>query len=213
MNRILALLFVFIFTFAAHAQQETLTNADVAGMAEAGLSADIITTKIQASKNRFDVSTRALIELKKASVPDSVITLMLAMQQAELPAEKMTPPVVVPKEASAVSEKKAITAAATIAFAKSSLQPSLSALEKELLKRADWRSLKLTIGRYKSAADLSVEINFVHGSLLTHRYTYRIYDRRSGTVVGAGETTSWGSLAENLARHIAKGLARSLAGA
>jgi len=182
-------------------------------MAAAGLSAEVITTKIQSSNNRFDVSARALIELKKASVPDPVITLMLSLQQAELPASKISPPVSVSKEPSAVSEKKALSAAATIAFSKSSLQPSLSALEKELLKRPDWRSLNLTIVRFQSAADLSVEINFVHGSLLTHRYTYRIYDRRSGAVVGAGETTSWGSLAENLARHIAKGLTRVQAGA
>lgn len=201
-----------MLTAAAYAQQETLANADVAAMASAGLSADVIITKIQASNNRFDVSTNALIELKKAGVPDNVITLMLAKQQAELPAVQIPPPAAAEKVPSSVSEKKAITAAATIAFSKSSLQPSLSALEKELLKRPDWRGLNLTIVRYQTAADLSVEINFVHGSVLTHRYTYRIFDRRSGTVVGAGETTSWGSLAENLARHIAKGLTRVQAG-
>jgi len=43
-------------------------------------------------------------------------------------------------------------------------------------------------------------------SLVTHRYVFRIYDRRTGAVIAAGETTSWGSLAENLARHIAKSL-------
>lgn len=193
---------------AAYAQQEMLTNGDVAAMASAGLSAEVITTKIQSSKNRFDVSAGALIELKKAGVADTVITLMLSKQQAELPAVQIPPPATLEKVPSGLSEKKAITAAATIAFSKSSLQPSLSALEKELLKRPDWRSLNLTIVRYQSSADLSVEINFVHGSLLTHRYTYRIFDRRSGTVVGAGETTSWGSLAENLARHIAKSLDR-----
>jgi hypothetical protein len=89
---------------------------------------------------------------------------------------------------------------------RAAIQPSISALEKELLKRPDWRSLNLTIVRYKSAADLAVEIEFVHGSVLSHRYTYRIFDRRSGAVIAAGETTSWGSLAENLARHISNRL-------
>ncbi|MEP7212735.1 MAG: hypothetical protein ABI791_06655 [Acidobacteriota bacterium] len=209
MKKIISLFFVLTLTGAIYAQQETLANGDVAAMTAAGLSADVIITKIQASKNRFDVSTTALIELKKAGVPDNVITLMLSKQQAELPALQIPPPPATAEKApSGVSEKKAITAAATIAFSKSSLQPSLSALEKELLKRPDWRGLNLTIVRYQSAADLSVEISFVHGSVLTHRYTYSIFDRRSGTVVGAGETTSWGSLAENLARHIAKGLTR-----
>ena len=44
--------------------------------------------------------------------------------------------------------------------------------------------------------DLYVEINCI----------YRIYDRRSGVVRAAVETTLWGSLAENLARHISKSL-------
>jgi hypothetical protein len=207
-NKIIALLFVLTFAVAGHAQQELLTNADVAEMAAAGLSDDVLITKIQASKNRFDISSRGLIELKKSGVPDSVITLMLAKQSAEIPAEKLPLPVPVVKEPSAVSEKKAVAAATTIEFSKTSLQPSLSALEKELLKRADWRALDLTIVRYRNTADLSVEIHFVHGSILSHRYTFRVFDRRSGTVVAAGETTSWGSLAENLARHITKGLRR-----
>jgi hypothetical protein len=208
MKKIIILLFVLIFAAAAKAQPETLTNADVADMAAAGLSAEVITAKVQASRNRFDVSARSLIDLKKAGVPESVITLMLSMQRAELPAEKVPPPVDVPKPSSAANERKAVSAGRTIAFSKSSLQPSISALEKELLKRADFRALNLTIVQSWREADLSAEISFVHGSLLTHRYTYRIVDRRSGAVIQAGETTSWGSLAENLARHIAKGLSK-----
>ena len=210
--RTITFLFVSMQAAAAFGQTEALSNRDVEEMAAAGLSSEVIMMKIRSSNGRFDVSTRALIELKKAGVPDDVITLMLAKQQAELPAEKIAPPVVQVKAPSGTSEKKAIAAAATIAFTKSSIQPSIQALEKELLKRQDWRSLNLTIVRYESAADLAVEISFVHGSVLTHRYTYRIYDRRSGTVIAAGETTSWGSLPENLARHIAKGLNKTQAG-
>ena len=79
-------------------------------------------------------------------------------------------------------------------------------MEKELLKRQDFRETKLTITRYKDDADLYVEIGYVSLSWVTHRYVYRIYDRRTGTVLAAGETTSWGSLAGNLARHIGKSL-------
>jgi hypothetical protein len=89
---------------------------------------------------------------------------------------------------------------------KSSAHPSRQALEKELMKRADFNRLDLTITRYKETADLYVEIGYVSLSWITHRYVYRIYDRRSGTVLAAGETTSWGSLAENLARNIVKSL-------
>jgi len=70
------------------------------------------------------------------------------------------------------------------------------------LKRKDWQKLNLNIVRFKEAADLRIEIGRVPLSLVTHRYVFRIYDNRSGTLIVAGETTSWGSLAKNLARHI-----------
>ncbi|HCA57340.1 MAG TPA: hypothetical protein DEP46_05060, partial [Blastocatellia bacterium] len=96
--------------------------------------------------------------------------------------------------------------ARTIAFKKSSAHPSRQNLEKALLKNKDFTRLNLTILRYKEEADLFVEIGYVSGSWLTHRYVYRIFDRRSGAVLAAGETTSWGSLADNLARHIGRSL-------
>ena len=96
--------------------------------------------------------------------------------------------------------------ARTIAFKKSSAHPSRQNLEKALLKNKDFKQLNLTILRYKEEADIFVEMGFVSGSWLTHRYVYRIFDRRSGAVLAAGETTSWGSLADNLARHIGRSL-------
>lgn len=60
-------------------QQAALTNADVLGMAKAGLSADIIVAKIKATSCSFDTNPTTLKELKNAGVPDSVI---LAMVQA-----------------------------------------------------------------------------------------------------------------------------------
>ena len=72
----------------------------------------------------------------------------------------------------------------------------------------NWQKYNLTLVRYKEEADLYVEIGFVPLSVITHRYVFRVYDRRSGTVICAGETTSWGSLAKNLAREITQKMDR-----
>ena len=109
-----------------------------------------------------------------------------------------------------LAPKEALLSAKTIAIEKSSLHPSRQALEKELLKRQDWQKLNLNIVRYKEGADLFIEIGFVPLSVITHRYVFRVYDNKSGTVITAGETTSWGSLAENLARNISKSLSAVL---
>lgn len=191
---------------------EILANADVVSMSEAKLSKTIIISKIKDSKGAFDVSAQGLVSLKKAGVDEEIIETML--EKSRIPREKVfvgavsttgssesqtilesVPPVV-------RSSAEALRSAKTVAIEKSSLQPSRQALEKELLKRADWQKLKLNIVRYKDAADLRVEIGRVPLSLLTHRYVFRVYDNRSGTVIVAGETTSWGSLAKNLAKHI-----------
>jgi hypothetical protein len=214
MSKLNLIAIILIFSFAVFAQSEIMTNSQIVEMSKAALSQEIILNKIAKSGARFDVSTNALIELKKAGVSDAVISAMLdkaetsknysvdsdaknysenqpTSEQSSLPGKTQSP-------------KEALKSAKTIAFQKSSLQPSRQALEKELLKRADWQKLNLTIDRYKDKADLFVEIGFVSGSWVTHRYVFRIYDRRSGAVLAAGETTSWGSLAENLARHISK---------
>lgn len=192
-------------------QTEVITNQSVVEMARVGLSSEIIRRTIGRSPVKFDISTAALIELKKANLPEEIITAMIERQDSGQPvaaggysdSDAAGTPVV---SRPADSKKEMVTTARTIALVKSSAHPSPQALEKELLKRQDFRETKLTITRYKDDADLYVEIGFVSLSLITHRYVYRIYDRRSGTVLAAGETTSWGSLAENLARHIGKSL-------
>ena len=98
--------------------------------------------------------------------------------------------------------REALLRAKTVALVKSSLHPSRQALEKELLRRAGWRKFDLRLVRYKEEADIYVEIGYVSMSWITHRYVFRIYDRRSGIVIAAGETTSWGSLSSNLAGEI-----------
>lgn len=214
--KILALL--LIFAISAFAQTETLTNTDVIEMTNAGLSAEIIVKKLNTVNTKFDVSAAGLIELKKANVADDVIELMIDRQEIKPPkwqmdntpafSESGTTPNAFVSPTGIPTRKEILASARTIAFVKSSLQPSRQALEKELLKRKDFQSLNLTIERYKDAADLYVEIGYVSLSWITHRYVYRVYDRRSGAVLAAGETTSWGSLAENLAQHIAKSLIR-----
>lgn len=216
------LIFILLFSFAASAQTEALTNSQIIEMSKAGLASEIILKKIENSRIDFDVSTNALIELKKSGVANEIISAMLEKAEANrkysdvavssnstsdtIPAQ-IKPAVGQTQPANKIQPPKdALLSARTIALEKSSLQPSRQALEKELLKRQDFQSLNLTIERYKESADLYVEIGYVSLSWITHRYVYRIYDRRSGAVLAAGETTSWGSLAENLARHISKSL-------
>jgi len=54
-----------------------LTNKDVVDMMKAGLTADVIVAKIKSSETNFDTSPGALAELKAASVPDSVMLVMV----------------------------------------------------------------------------------------------------------------------------------------
>lgn len=198
-------------------QGEAMTNRQITEMTQAGFSTELILKKMSAAGAKFDVSSGALIELKKAGVAEEVIAAMLDRSEAGSSgsgvaseigySDSDAKPVNITSSAPPQQSKKEMIASAkTIAVVKSSLQPSRQALEKELMKQPDFRSANLTIIRYKESADIYIEIGRVPFSWLTHRYVYRIYDRRSGVVLGAGETTSWGSLAENLARNIGKSL-------
>ena len=224
MYKLLILTLLLFSLLPAFAQKEAIDNKTVIEMSKAGLSTEIILKKMTTSRTTFDVSAPALIELKTSGVHDLVITAMMERSESSPQAEArryvsaeipgVNPPTVAEKSTlfPVATSREALVGARTIAFSKSSVQPSRQALEKELMKRKDFQQLNLTILRYKETADLFVDIGFVSGSWITHRYVYRIYDRRSGAVITAGETTSWGSLAENLARHIAKGLLAVRAG-
>lgn len=229
MKYILILTFILSFSFAVRAQTEILTNGEIILMTKAGLSKDLIVRKIGDSNGDYETTAQALIELKKAGVADEVIALMLEKKSANRKENSSQENKQYPDGADArtaitptlnqtaapddhskshvvLDAKEALRSAKTIAIEKSSLNPSRQALEKELLKRKDWQAMNLNIVRYKTDADLYVEIGFVPLSIVTHRYVFRIYDRKSGTIIAAGETTSWGSLAENLARHISQKL-------
>src|SRR5688572_25226920 len=219
--KFLVLAFILLSILPALGQNETIDNKTIIEMSRASLSTEIILKKISSSRGVFDVSAAGLIALKTSGVDDAVIAAMMERHEASLPGDtgpsiaRVVLTGVDPKAftdsgpAAPVATRQDVVAdARTIAFTKSSLQPSRQALEKELMKRKDFQKMDLTILRYKESADLFVDIGFVSGSWITHRYVYRIYDRRSGAVVAAGETTSWGSLAENLAKHIDKDLAK-----
>jgi len=211
MQKHLTKIFLLIFlAVSINAQTETLTNSTIIEMSKIGLDKAVIIKKINDSTNNFDVSANALIELKKANVADEVIALILEKGEAKvetsnklegfsetLPnneAKQFAPTV--------VTAKDALLNAKTVAIEKSSINPSRQGLEKALLKRKEWQKYNLTLTRYKQDADIYIEIGRVPLSWITHRYVFRIYDRRSGTIITAGETTSWGSLAENMAREI-----------
>ncbi len=196
-------------------------------MVQAGLNSDLIIRKIQDSVGDFDTSTEGLIALKKAGVSNEIVELMMDSKVAEKSKSTNKKPTgysdsqpitydtfyetpLTRKSRIVLDSKEAIKNAKTIAIKKSSLHPSRQSLEKELLKRKEWKELNLNIVRYKHDADLLIEIGYVSMSWLSHRYTYRIYDNKSGTVITAGETTSWGSLSENLARGVAKRLKKAM---
>ncbi len=54
-----------------------LTNADVEALVAAGISADVIEAKIATTVCAFDTSTEALVRLKKAGVPNPVLSAMI----------------------------------------------------------------------------------------------------------------------------------------
>ena len=203
---------IFIFVISVVAQGEVLTNKDIVQMTQTGLSSDLIILKVKQTKGKYDTTAEDLITLKKAGVTDEVIKVMLE-KPPEQTVDEIKPTFVNPGDVQkthvVLEPKEALNEARTVAIKKDSLNPSPQALEKELMKRKDWQSLNLNIVRYKEDADLLIEISFVHFSLITHRYTFRVYDNKSGTVIAAGETTSWGSLAENLAREISEKMIQS----
>ena len=75
-----ALLLVFAALCAvcqhANAATEVLGNEDVIAMAEAGLPAEVIVAKINASETAFDTSVATLISLSEAGVDTAVIEAM-----------------------------------------------------------------------------------------------------------------------------------------
>lgn len=205
------LIAILCFAFSAFAQGEVLTNAQIVEMSKIGLEKQIILKKIADTPNNFDVSANALIELKKAGIDNEIIALMLEKSKKSETMNAVTNnakgfsdsvPSETEKSENTASPKQSLLSAKTIAIEKSSINPARQSLEKALMKRKEWQKYNLNIVRYKESADLYIEIGRIPFSWITHRYVFRIYDRRNGIVITAGETTSWGNLSANLAREI-----------
>lgn len=81
----LRLVFILLLASSLHAA-EVLDNDAVVRMVSAGLSMDVIATKIAQSPAAFDTSVDALIALKSSGVPDPIIKAMLMKTPAPAPA-------------------------------------------------------------------------------------------------------------------------------
>lgn len=217
MNKLKIIFALCVFSISVFSQTETLTNLEIIEMSNVGLGKQLILSKINTSNSEFDVTTKGIIELKKANVDEEIIAKMLEKSESKRQRFTQSEEKKVTVGTSSLIDKPTnfgnsltpsdmLKNAKTIALTKDSIHPNKQNLEKALLKRADWNKFNLSITEYKETADLFVEISFVHFSIISHRYVYRIYDRRSGTVLAAGETTSWGSLSDNLSKHIVKSL-------
>lgn len=62
---------------------ETMTNGDIIKMVEAGFSAATIEAKVRSTKGVYDTSADALIALKAAGVPESVLRLMIEVHSRD----------------------------------------------------------------------------------------------------------------------------------
>ena len=64
--------------FASPAAAETLNNASVVALVQAGIGNDAVIAKIKTTEGKYDLSTNDLIALKTAGVPGDVIAAMIA---------------------------------------------------------------------------------------------------------------------------------------
>ncbi|HEX9931008.1 MAG TPA: hypothetical protein VGB02_20910 [Pyrinomonadaceae bacterium] len=213
--------FVFLTAFvlgafsAINAQTETLTNAEIVRMSQAGLSKQIIIQKISVSTAKFELTTDELVNLKKAGVDDDVIAAMLEVSRkinkqnaGTLVEPNPNPP---PKKDPDKTAAQLLKEAKTISFSKSSVYPALKDVESSLMnkeRRARWESFNLTIVQNGFEADLIVEIG---REFLTH-YNFRVVDAKTGrTIAASGVTSMGGALAGNVADKLIKRLNEVLA--
>jgi hypothetical protein len=127
---------------------EVLTNEHVVRMVNAGLSADIIETKIKASACNFHTDTDALVALAAAKVPDPVIRAMMACTPA------VNPVGAAPVAATAVAAAPAVKATPKVTVAPAGgtpppVKPTLPPLETRLTLPATFTGIyyKLSPGK------------------------------------------------------------------
>ncbi|MBS1788946.1 MAG: hypothetical protein JST85_14545 [Acidobacteria bacterium] len=90
----LALLFAFTAANTAYAQEpkprEILTNESIVSLTKAGFKERTIITLIRTSETAFDISTLKLVELKKRSVSERIITEMIEITNRRDLAQRLT---------------------------------------------------------------------------------------------------------------------------
>lgn len=82
MKSLLGLVAIFAATFSTAANAETLSNADVIGLLEAGLGEEAVVAKIETADGVYDTDTDTLISLSAKGVPSSVIAAMVKRSAA-----------------------------------------------------------------------------------------------------------------------------------
>ncbi len=75
------------------AAQPPVTNDEIIEMVKAGLTSELIITKIKSSRCNFDTSPFALVSLKESNVPDSVLLEMVRNPEGGEPAVERIQPV------------------------------------------------------------------------------------------------------------------------
>src|ERR1700674_1922602 len=104
---LLVLMLVIVAGVAAQQKNPALTNDDILKMVKGGLQETTVLNAITANETDFDVSAKALLDLKQAGISDKIIDAMLAAEArkrnaavptsasvapASQPAEGATPP-------------------------------------------------------------------------------------------------------------------------
>lgn len=77
--------------FALPLAAVAMTNDDVIKMQKAGLSEDTILAAIQKEPAEYDTSTNAIIKLKEAGIPETLIKKIIALKNAAAPAIAAAP--------------------------------------------------------------------------------------------------------------------------
>src|SRR5436189_1581598 len=78
--RTLLSLLLIVTGVAAQQKNPALTNDDILKMVKGGLQETTVLNAITANETDFDVSAKALLDLKQASISDKIIDAMLAAE-------------------------------------------------------------------------------------------------------------------------------------
>src|SRR6516225_2491438 len=78
-------------TLHAQTTKEVIDNQSIIDMYKAGFSKDLVLSKIDNSECHFNTSTQGLIDLKKAHVPEAIISAMMKQGDKKSTVKPATP--------------------------------------------------------------------------------------------------------------------------